>query len=95
MYGTIARVRIKPGALDKLTEWSAESEPPPGAVAFYTYQMDKDPQEMYLVAVFESRESYVANAEDPATHQRYLQMLESLEGEPEWHDGEIVFHQLV
>jgi hypothetical protein len=41
--------------------------------------------------VFEGKESYVANAESPETNEQYLKMRESLEAEPEWHDGEIVW----
>jgi hypothetical protein len=35
----------------------------------------------------------VANAESPEQDKRYRQMLKWLEGEPEWHDGGIVYHQ--
>jgi hypothetical protein len=33
----------------------------------------------------------VANAESPEQDKRYREMLQWLEGEPEWHDGEIVY----
>jgi quinol monooxygenase YgiN len=97
MYGTVAKMRVKPDKLDELKEaisgWTDRSGLPPGGVAVMTYQMDADPYEFFMTAVFESKETYVANAESPEQHKRYLQMMEFFEGEPEWHDGEIVFYQ--
>jgi quinol monooxygenase YgiN len=94
MYGTVARLRVKPGGLDKLEEWSPEGdERDRGAVAIYAFQMDDDPNEVYTIAVFESKKAYVENAESPEQDKRYRRMLKWLEREPEWHDGEIVYHQ--
>jgi heme-degrading monooxygenase HmoA len=94
MYGTVAKLRVKPGGLEKLQEWSPEEDDrASGAVAVYAFQMDDDPDEVYTVALFESKEAYVANADSPEQDKRYRQMLKWLEGEPEWHDGEIVYHQ--
>ncbi len=92
MYGTVAKIRAKPGGVDKLKEWSPEEDQRDrGAVAVYAFQMDDDPNELYMVAMFESKEAYVANAESPEQDQRYREMLQWLEGKPEWHDGEIVY----
>ena len=94
MYGTVAKLKVKPGGLEKLQKWSPEEDDrASGAVAVYAFQMDNDPNEVYTVAVFESKEAYVANADSPEQDKRYRRMLKWLEGEPEWHDGEIVFHQ--
>jgi quinol monooxygenase YgiN len=94
MYGTIAKMRVKPGAIENLKRWAPEQEGQDrGAVAIYAFQMDNESDEVYTVAVFESKEAYVANAESPEQDKRYRQMLKWLEGEPEWHDGEIVYHQ--
>lgn len=41
--------------------------------------------------VFEDKESYVANANSPEQDARYRRMAELFAGEPEWHDGEIVY----
>ncbi|HET8853381.1 MAG TPA: hypothetical protein VFN02_12715 [Ktedonobacteraceae bacterium] len=49
--------------------------------------MDTNADDSYIAAVFESREAYLANA---GQHARYQQWLPLLDGEPEWHDGEIV-----
>jgi hypothetical protein len=63
----------------------------PGEVASYVYRMDPDPSIFYLVTIFERKEAYVANADRPETDARYQHMRAYFDGEPEWHDGEIVF----
>ena len=95
MYGTVARLRLKPGGVEALRRTSEGQEPPPGAVAFYAYQMDADPNDVYMVAVFESRESYVANAQSPEQNAQYQEWAKWFEEEPEWHDGEIVYAERV
>ncbi len=93
MYGTVARLRLKPDSEPRMRELMAEYESlqVPGYVRSTVYQLDDDPRDLYLAVVFESRESYRANAESPEQHARFVQMMELLEGEPEWHDGEIVY----
>ncbi|MBI5670296.1 MAG: antibiotic biosynthesis monooxygenase [Chloroflexi bacterium] len=93
MYGTIARMRAKPGMEQQLITVASETEsvPVPGVIAVYVYQMDSDPREFMLAVIFESKEAYFANAESPDQHQRFLQLMTCLEAEPEWHDGHIVF----
>ena len=93
MYGTIARLRIKPGGTEALKATMAKYDDVdvPGSVATYVYRMDADPNEHMLVVLFEDRESYRRNAQDPAQDERYRAMLEFLDGEPEWHDGEVVW----
>jgi quinol monooxygenase YgiN len=94
MYGTVAKLKVKPGGIDKLNEWSPEErDRDSGARAIYAFQMDDDPNEVYTIAVFDSKEAYMANAESPEQDKRYREMLQWLEGEPEWHDGEIVYHE--
>jgi quinol monooxygenase YgiN len=92
MYGTIAHCRIKPGMEEQLAEQIRvfEAAKVPGAIATYAYRMDADPGSYYLAVVFASKEAYLANAQSPEQDARYRQLLSLLEGEPEWHDGEIV-----
>lgn len=95
MYGTVARIKVKPGKLDDLqSAMQPGSEDAPGAVGIFVYQMDVDPSELYMVAVFESKEAYFANAERPETNANYEKILEFVESEPEWHDGEIIYSEL-
>ena len=92
MYGTIAHFRIKPGlrdefikAMDSLGEVII-----PGWVADYYFQMDRDSEEFYLVAIFKDRETYMTNADSLEQHERYLVFRSFLENDPEWNDGFIL-----
>lgn len=96
MYGTVARIKIKPELLDEALEFLQrdESEDNPGAVSIYLYQMDTDPTEFYMVVAFEDKEKYFANANDPRTDAQYKEMARFFADEPQWHDGEIVYSQM-
>lgn len=93
MYGTIARMRIKPGAEQALNELMREYETMniPGSVSNLVYRMDNDPNTYFLVVVFESKEAYQANAASPEQNERYQQMMNFMAAPPEWHDGEIIY----
>ena len=93
MYGTVARIRVKPGAEKQLIEMSQNESDlqMPGYVSQYVYRMDVDPNEYYLVVIFESKEAYFANADSPDQDARYREFRALLEQDPEWHDGEIVY----
>lgn len=93
MYGTVARFRLKADAEAQLIQLQREFEALriPGYVRSAIYRMDTDPRECYLTVLFDSKQSYRANAESPEQDARYRQLLTLLEGEPEWHDGEIVY----
>jgi heme-degrading monooxygenase HmoA len=95
MYGTVARMRVKPGAESQLREQMKDYEALkiPGFVTTYVYQMDSDPNEYYMAVIFDSKDAYRANAESPEQDTRYREMLQSLQSPPEWHDGEIVAGQ--
>ena len=92
MYGTIAHFRIKPGTRDEFvrTMDSFGDQPIAGWMADYYFQMDKDPEEFYLVALFRDKETYLANADSPEQHERYLKFRSFLLDDPEWNDGFIV-----
>src|SRR5947209_19227873 len=95
MYGTIGRLHIKAGMEGQFRQLIEGQVPAfasgrvAGFVASYAYRMDADPNEYYLAVVFSSKEAYWANAQSPEQDARYRQWLPLLEGEPEWHDGEI------
>jgi quinol monooxygenase YgiN len=90
MYGTIAKITVSPGKIEDLLALADTLETPPGQLTRYVYQMDADPHNFILVAVFESREAYWANANDPAQHERFMKLRALLTADPEWNDGEIV-----
>ena len=45
---------------------------------------------MILVAVFQDKASYEANADDPEQDKWFKEVMEMFEAEPDWNDGEIV-----
>jgi len=90
MYGTIARIKIDPAKLDELKDLGRRMGKAPGQITRYMYQMDADPGVFFLVAVFESKEAYWANANSPEQHQRFTDLRALLLEDPQWHDGEIV-----
>ena len=93
MYGTVAKMRVKAGSEQEFLRVAQETESVSiaGMVAVYVYQMDADSREFYMVVMFHSKESYVANAESPEQHARFMLLMTALESEPEWHDGTVVF----
>lgn len=95
MYGTVAQLRVKDGKIEEAREvaqrWDRERRPKgPGFVANYTFHLDNDPQALILVAVFDSKESYVANARDPEQDRWYRQLRELLDADPVWNDGQVI-----
>lgn len=95
MYGTVAELRVKEGKLEEVREvamrWDRERRPKaPGFVANYTFRLDDDPQGVILVAIFDSKESYVANARDPEQDRWYRALRELLDADPVWHDGQVI-----
>ena len=66
----------------------AERRGRPGFVAGYML-WENDSDTAWLFAIFEDRESYDRNADDPAQNERYVEYRALMEDEPEWHDGEI------
>ncbi len=95
MYGTVARMRVKPGHMEQLQrlnqEWQeGRGRQVRGFVASYVLRPDNRPDELVLVAVFQDQESYRANAADPEQDRWYRQLREHLEADPEWTDGEVM-----
>jgi quinol monooxygenase YgiN len=91
MYGTIARIRVKPGKESELRQLGqAMSQQILGLVFEHVYRTDADPHELYLVVAFESQQAYRDNAESPEQNERYEAFRALLDADPEWHDGEII-----
>jgi heme-degrading monooxygenase HmoA len=93
MYGTVARMRAKPGMEQQLRDMMLQEmgRSIPGYKTTYVFQMDAAPNTYMIAVVFESREAYVANANSPEQDAEYRKMLDLLEGPPEWNDGQIVY----
>jgi quinol monooxygenase YgiN len=90
MYGTIARIHVKPGQAATFLRMNRDmATNVPGLVFEYAYQSDAEPDVYWLVVGFESQQAYADNANAPEQHARYLQLRELLAADPEWHDGAI------
>ena len=91
MYGTIFNLKVKPGhereLLETMDERNAEIK---GAVAWFLMRPDDKNADLVGVAVFESKEAYVANANSPEQHEAFAKMMEHLVDEPNWTDGEYI-----
>ena len=92
MFGTIAKLKFKPGSFDKMQNQMKEFEDRDAKGFMFTavYRSTSDPNEAWLVVGFEDEASYRANADDPETDKMATQMRELLAAPPEWNDGEIV-----
>ena len=94
MYGTVARMRIKPGQKQALLGivggWNRERRPKvKGAQTGYILFPDGDPNQAIMMAVFDDKDSYMANAADPNQDEWYPRFRKLLDVDPEWTDGEI------
>ena len=92
MYGTVGRVRVKPGKEAEFLALGSEEQDLkiPGFRGQFVYRLDRDANEYMLVVLFADKESYFANADSPEQDARYRKMRELFDAEPEWSDGEIV-----
>jgi hypothetical protein len=90
MYGTVAKTRVKPENREKLLEVMEKQNAAQvtGFVAGYLL-WENDSDTAWLFAIFDDRETYDRNADDPAQNERYMEFRALMEADPEWHDGEI------
>jgi quinol monooxygenase YgiN len=100
MFGTIALMKPKAGTeaqLDALfNQWWDERRPKiKGAVSSTVYRNVSNPAEIMLAVVFDSKENYEANANDPEQGEWYQKLVALLEGEPRWIDGDVLNHKHV
>ena len=66
---------------------------PEGMVAWFVMNPD-DKDEWTGVAIFESKEAYLAHGNRPEQHQTFLKMMEHLKSEPTWTDGTYVIGEI-
>jgi quinol monooxygenase YgiN len=95
MYGTVALLKPKAGQEQALAQalekWWEERQPKvKGAIATTLHRNEGNPSELIMTAVFDSKENYVANAEDPEQDKWYQEMRALLESDPRWMDGEVL-----
>jgi hypothetical protein len=89
MYGTLGRMTPKAGKRDELV--AMMSSPPGGAAAngYRGYVLKADEGDDVMVAVmYHDKDAYFAMVHDPQTDENFGKIMEPLEGEPMWTDGE-------
>jgi quinol monooxygenase YgiN len=94
VFGTIARWRLKADVTDEqLNDVLAmmRDDRPASSVAIIVYRSASDPREIWVAGAFESREAYVANAATPEQNARFARIRALIDGEPEWHDGDVIY----
>ena len=91
MYGTVAKMRVKAENVDAVRKVMAaqmEAAKPAGYIRSYVLS-ENDSDTQWLFVMFEDKASYMANADDPAQNERYMEFRALMEADPEWHDGTI------
>jgi quinol monooxygenase YgiN len=93
MYGTIARMQVKPGAEAQVAALAEEFEglSIDGHIGTYVYRSDANPNELWMAVAFRDKAAYQANAGSTEQDARYQTIRALLTADPEWHDGEILF----
>ena len=93
-YCSIANIQVKKGHEEELLKGFNSNEPKPEGM-FAWFIMNPDQKDEWIgVAVFESQDAYVANANRPEQHESFLKIMEHLESEPTWTDGFYVISEL-
>ena len=92
MFGTVARMKFKPGSFDKMQDLMKgfEERQVKGFVFNAVYRSQSDPDEVWMIVGFEDEASYRANANDPQTDKMAQEYQQLMAAPPEWHDGEIL-----
>ena len=95
MYGSIFRMRPMAGreqdVIEVFYEWDRERRPNVrGVVGGYLMKPDADTGELIGVAVFEDKEAYLANGNDPEQDVWFRKLRNLLQSDPSWEDGEYV-----
>ena len=93
MYGTVAKMKLKPGSEEKIMQVMDLSETGrEGHVATYVFKSDADPNVHFVATIFDSKAAYKKFADSPEQDKRFRQLRELLTADPDWHDGEVVHH---
>lgn len=95
MFAQVIRCKVKPDAWDRFEEfdrrWQAEQAPiAPGFKGSYMLREKNSPNGCTLVVLFENQQLAQQNSDRPDTNAWYRQMLELIDGQPEFIDAEVV-----
>ena len=91
MFGTVGRLKVKPGKLDDLVALlKSDERAVDGEHGVWLYKVEGKDNELILAVAFRDKDSYFKNADDPSQDEMYRKMVALLEGPPTWEDGDIV-----
>jgi hypothetical protein len=90
VYGTLGRMTPKAGMRDELV--AMMSSPPTGAAATGyrggSVLKADDGDDVVVAVMYDDKDAYVAMVHDPQTDANFGKIMELLEAEPTWTDGE-------
>jgi heme-degrading monooxygenase HmoA len=89
VYGTLGRMRVKPGKRDDVVAFMTD----PRAAEMPGYRgthllLAEEGNEAIVAVMYEDKDAYFAMVHDPRVEENFGHLMELLEGEPEWTDGE-------
>lgn len=93
MYGTIFNLRVKQGHEDEFLKLMEAEESPEGMVAWFVMKPDEK-KDWIGIAIFENKEAHLANANSSKQNESFLKMMNYLESEPTWTDGNYVIGEI-
>lgn len=88
MYGTVMRAKTKAGKRQEAVAMMGEGLATRGFHATYVLSPDDEQDTVVAAVIFDDRETYSANAHDPATEGWYGRFRALLEDDPDWTDGD-------
>ena len=94
MYGTIFNLSVKTGHEQDLLDAMDTGEIPDGMIAWFLMKPDDSNSDWIGVAIFESKEAHVANANRPEQHEAFTKMMKHLNSDPTWTDGEYIVDEI-
>ena len=92
LYGTIAKMKLKPGADEKMMQVMGSDNAAEGHISTFVFKSDADPNVHFVATVFESKDAYKKFADSAEQNRRFDQIKDLFASEPEWHDGEVIHH---
>lgn len=93
MFGTVTKLRLRDDVSeDQLKELTRqiESDRPSSGVSVTLLRERDNPRTLWVMGAFESEDAYRRNAESPEQTARFERIRALIDGQPEWHDGDVL-----
>jgi heme-degrading monooxygenase HmoA len=89
VFGTLGRMKVKPGKRDDVVAFMMDpaGSSMPGYRGTYVL-LPEEGDEAIVAVMYEDKDAYFAMVHDPRVDENFGRLMELLEGEPEWTDGE-------